>query len=88
MPNQSKQSSLIILLLIILGLAGGYMYYAFIASPIAIQKMPIPDKDNLESFKNAHINLPSDDRITSLKTFGESPVASDALGKKDIFAPF
>ena len=45
-------------------------------------------KDNLQSFKNAHINIPPSDLISNLKTFGEYPVNPGASGKKDIFAPF
>lgn len=80
------------LLIIIVGFAGGFLYYSQIASPgiEPIPPVPVSANDNLGSFRDFDLNFDfvNAAEYKNLKTFGEFPVTPGTLGKKDIFAPF
>ncbi|KKS25041.1 MAG: hypothetical protein A2736_00815 [Candidatus Yanofskybacteria bacterium RIFCSPHIGHO2_01_FULL_41_27] len=89
---QSNQNKLLLALIIILGLAAGYIYYSqfsFSSSPV-VAPLPISAKDDLKKFETLKINFSILDnaKYKSLEVFGESPVVPGVTGKKDIFAPF
>ncbi|MEK7138756.1 MAG: hypothetical protein AAB799_01095 [Patescibacteria group bacterium] len=87
-----KLNRSIILLILVVAFAVGYLYYS--QSP---QLAPIPagqpatlTKDDLSSFKDISLNFSvlEDARFKSLRTFGESPVKPGVTGKRDLFSPF
>lgn len=89
----TSQTKLFVVLIIILGLAGGYLYYSQAIQPNAAQVPPSPltdQKDTLRQFKTITIEFSnlSNDIFSTLSTFGESPVQPGLTGKKDLFAPF
>lgn len=89
----NKQNNLILILIIVVGLAGGYLYYSQFGS-LNLPEIPPPPtpagKDTLLQFQNLSVNLSilSNPAYSALGTFGESPVNPGPTGKKDIFAPF
>lgn len=89
---QSSQNKLLLVLIIILGFAAGYIYYSQFAavSAPAVAPLPISAKDDLKKFETLKINFSILDtaKYKSLEVFGESPVVPGVTGKKDIFAPF
>lgn len=88
-----KQNNLIIILIIVVGIASGYLYYSQIVGPLKVE-IPAPllttGKDTLTQFQNISVDLSilSNAMYTKLGIYGESPVNPGVTGKKDIFAPF
>jgi len=92
MQNQKNKPTekVILTLIIIVGLVGGYFYYSSVASiEQSIILKPVIGKD-LEQFKNISLDFSIFDKIgfKELKIFGESPVRAGQEGKTDLFAPF
>lgn len=90
--GQTNQSKLIFFLVIVLGIAAGYIYYSFIAkggeaAPALTQST---QGKTLEAFRDMKIDWTILDNsvFKTLQVFGESPVSTQAPGKKDLFAPF
>ncbi len=91
-PQQSNnQSTLIVILIVVLGFAVGYFYYSQWSVPARtlIEPPPVAGKDNLRLFENLKIDFSILDnkKYKALEVFGESPVNPGVTGKKDIFAP-
>lgn len=82
----------IILLILVVAFAIGYLYYSQSIQPaeIPINPPPIAERDDFSTFKDLTINFSilDDSRFKSLRVFGESPVKPGVTGKRDIFAPF
>ena len=82
----------IMLLILVVAFAIGYLYYSQSIQPAQspIDPAPVSAKDDLTMFKTITIDFSvlSDSRFKSLKVFGESPVKPGVTGKRDIFAPF
>jgi len=82
----------ILLLILVVAFAIGYLYYSQSIQPaqLPINPPPVSVKDDLMKFKDLTIDLSilDDNRFKSLRVFGESPVKPGVTGKRDIFAPF
>lgn len=90
-----NQSKLIITLIIVVGLAGGYLYYSQIIYPGLPPAAPLPisaEDKTFDQLKNISLDslttVINNAAYTTLSSFGESPVNPGATGKKDLFAPF
>jgi len=88
---KTNQNNLILILIVVLGFAAGYIYYSQVISPARTPIDPplISAKDNLRVFDNLTINFSilDNEKYKALQIFGESPVSPGVTGKKDIFAP-
>jgi len=84
-------SKLYILLIILIGLIGGYVFYAQWIKPseTVIPAAAVDKQDNLNSFRNMRIDFTAIKNISSkdLIVSGEAPVNPGVTGKKDLFAP-
>ena len=87
-PSSPK---LYILLIILIGLVGGYVVYSQWIKPneATIPAPKIDKQDSLEKFKDLKVDFKILDESVykSLITSGESPVNPGITGKKDLFAP-
>jgi len=93
MPNQTtRQDRLLAILVLIIGVVVGYLYYAQVASTNVSIFPPLKadGNDSLAKFKNVNLNFQIFDstNFKSLKTFGEVPVPTGQPGKPDIFGSF
>ncbi len=88
---QSSPSKLYILLIVLVGLVGGYVVYSqwFKSTTAVIPPPMLSNQDNLTAFQNLKIDFSVLDNALSkgLIISGESPVNPGVTGKKDIFAP-
>jgi len=86
--KKRQTSNILIYLLILLGLLGGYIYYSQIAVS-DVEAVPALPKDTLSGFKEIILDFEIFQRIDfkNLKIIGESPVKPDPGGKTDLFAP-
>ena len=91
MAQQPANRSIMILILVV-AFAIGYLYYSqsIVPAQLPINPPPISAKDDLLMFKDLTIDFSilDDTRFKSLRTFGESPVRPGVTGKRDLFAPF
>lgn len=91
MSAYSQPSKLYILLIILIGLVGGYVVYSQWISPMqaVIPPPPVSNQDDLATFKDLKIDFSAlGGAITKeLVVSGESPVNPGVTGKKDLFAP-
>lgn len=82
---------LYMLLMVIVGLAAGYLYYSTVAKPneMVIPAAPISNADDLKAFQNMKIDFAILDNAAyrTLTINGEVPVNPGVTGKRDIFAP-
>lgn len=92
-PKKNASSLIIHILIVALGLIGGYLYYSQIATqnkePIILPN--ITQDDQLGKFKDAKsfdFKIFSNPSFRLLKTLGEVPVQPDTGHKTDLFAPF
>ena len=80
------------LLILVIAFAIGYLYYSQSIQPaqLPIDPIPLSARDDLVIFKDITIDLSilDDTRFKSLRVFGESPVKPGVTGKRDIFTPF
>jgi hypothetical protein len=88
---QQTTNKLIAGLIILLGLAAGYIYNIyFVESFILIPSVPSqkvnPDKLQ-RMISGINWNIVDSPQFKSLEKFGESPVDKGLTGKRDIFAP-
>lgn len=91
-PIKKSESSpnLIPLLVVVLGIVGGYLYYSNVSSnsePVYNLPQEI-QQDSLSQFKNLELNFKvlENSKYRSLEIFGESPVSPGTPGKTNIFA--
>ncbi|MBI2627131.1 MAG: hypothetical protein HYW77_02710 [Parcubacteria group bacterium] len=92
MDSRIIQPSLtIILLLIVLGAVGGYLYFSQIIKPdIQPPVIQLEGKEVSPQFKDLKLDFSLFDRkeFKESTIFGESPVKPGGAGKVDLFAPF
>jgi hypothetical protein len=92
MPERQFANRSLLLLIIVVTFAMGYLYYSRSIQPgqLSVVPPPITDKDALVMFRDLIIDFSilDDTRFKSLRVFGESPVRPGVTGKRDIFAPF
>lgn len=84
-----SQANLFSILLIIVGVIGGYLYYTQFASQSVVLKTELIDRDDLEKFQNLKLDFSvlDSDLFEALQQIGEAPIDPGQTGKKDIFAP-
>jgi hypothetical protein len=91
MSSNSSPSKLYLLLIVLVGVAAGYIIYGQWIKPAeeAIPAAPVSKQDTLKAFENLKINFSilNDAAYKDLVTSGESPVNPGVTGKKDLFAP-
>lgn len=85
---RQKSSNVFGLLIIILGIIAGYIFYTNLIKP-AIPVAPRAYEDLLR-FRNVSFDFSVIDRAAfeNLSVFGELPVRPGSTGRQDIFAPF
>ena len=92
MANPQTTNRSIILLILVIAFAVGYLYYSQSIQPaqLPLEPVPLSAKDDLNMFRDLTIDFSilDDTRFKSLRVFGESPVRPGVTGKRDIFAPF
>ena len=92
MANPQTTNRSIILLILVIAFAVGYLYYSQSIQPaqLPLEPVPLSAKDDLNMFRYLTIDFSilDDTRFKSLRVFGESPVRPGVTGKRDIFAPF
>lgn len=91
MAAQSSTTKLYAALIILAGIAGGYLLYSQWVAPgeEAIPPSPISSHDDLAAFKSLTIDFSvfTSPAYKNLVIFGELPVNPGITGKKDLFAP-
>lgn len=91
MNPQSTTTRLYVALIIIVGLAAGYLFYSQWIKPTetATPPSPISSHDTLASFQSLKIDFSvfTSPAYKNLNIFGEVPVNPGITGKKDLFAP-
>lgn len=89
--TQPSSSKFYILLIVAVGLVGGYVAYSQWLKPAETVIPPpvISNQDSLSTFKNLKIDFKELDSSAykSLITSGESPVKAGVSVKRDLFAP-
>ncbi|OGN16585.1 MAG: hypothetical protein A3C88_01755 [Candidatus Yanofskybacteria bacterium RIFCSPHIGHO2_02_FULL_50_12] len=89
--QQQTNSLLYTVLIVVLGLAAGYIYYSQWVAPFAAEVPPAPiaAQDDFSTFKDLKINFSSfkDKAYAKFNIFGELPVDPGITGKRDLFAP-
>ena len=82
-------NNFILLVILITGLVSGYFYYSNLSSEIFIAPVPNEKIDDLNGFASLSLDASSlkQDRINSLRIFGEYPVSPGAIGKRNLFGP-
>ncbi len=90
MPQQSSnQNLLLVIFIILLGFAGGYLYSSQVMGEFTAPALPSDGKETFEKLKalKADFSVLTNKDIQALRIFGESPVNPGATGKSDLFAP-
>lgn len=87
---KKRESNLLPVLIIFIGIIVGYIYYSQMISPQEEPTLAPAEKNGLSIFRNIkfNFNIFSTTAFTNLKIFGESPVDSGQIGKENLFAPF
>lgn len=89
--TDTSPSKLYIALIVLIGIAGGYVAYGQWVKPAeeVIPPPPVSSQDTLKAFENLKINFSvlNDAAYKDLVVSGESPVNPGDTGKKDLFAP-
>lgn len=90
MPQKTSNQTekIVIFLIIMVGLVGGYFYYSSVAGEAGIIPVPTLSRD-LREFKNISFDFSIFDKISfkELKIFGEHPLEPGTEGRTDLFAP-
>ncbi|KKR09517.1 MAG: hypothetical protein UT43_C0007G0004 [Parcubacteria group bacterium GW2011_GWC1_39_29] len=88
---QQTTNKLIAGLIILLGLAVGYLYDIYFVESFSLVTPALSQKVSPEKLQKmiGEINwkIIDSDQFKSLEAYGESPVDKGVTGKKDIFAP-
>lgn len=94
MQTKSPHTSnpLILLLVIVVGVLLGYLYYSQALAGSTVE-IPLPDAARDVSFLKFKdlkfdFSLFKDENLSTLKIYGEFPLAPGNTGKQDLFAPF
>lgn len=85
-----QQSKLILYLILLLGLVGGYLYDANLDHSAGIASLPSGvTATGLQSLSTLKVNYTvlQNAQFDSLRIFGEFPVPTGAPGKTNIFSP-
>jgi hypothetical protein len=89
--TQVRQSKMLLYLIILVGLVGGYMYYSYSgASEVVVpQVQKAGRKGDLAKFENMKIDFDflNEQSYKSLQIYGELPVNPGTPGRQNIFAP-
>ncbi len=88
--NKKTTSILILLGIVALGFAAGYLYNTqFSQSQLPTSSQNIPLSDDLSKFKDLNLDFSAfnNDSFKTLRIFGDSPVLPGSSGRADIFAP-
>ncbi|OGN14059.1 MAG: hypothetical protein A3J47_02075 [Candidatus Yanofskybacteria bacterium RIFCSPHIGHO2_02_FULL_43_22] len=92
MTDRQPTNRSVMILMVVVAFAIGYLFYSQSIQPtqLPIDPPPLSAKDDLAKFKDLTINflILDDSRFKELRVFGESPVKPGVTGKRDIFAPF
>ncbi|MBI2674218.1 MAG: hypothetical protein HYX22_00570 [Candidatus Yanofskybacteria bacterium] len=92
MANPQTTNNSMMILILVVAFAVGYLYYSqsIVPAQLPINPPPVAASDDLAMFKNLAIDFSilDDTKFKSLRMFGESPVKPGVTGKRDIFAPF
>jgi hypothetical protein len=86
----TSQSKLILYLIVLVGLVGGYLYNSGLDRTGAVAPLPSGvTATSLQSLATLKIDYTAiqDAQFDALRIFGEFPVPTDAPGKTNIFAP-
>ncbi len=87
-----RQDRMTTLLLVLVGIVAGYLYYSQVSSNSVTLYPPLraDANDSLSQFKNINLNYQIFDsaQIKTLRTFGANPVLPGQTGKTDIFGGF
>ena len=83
-----NQPKLILYIIILLGFAGGYVFY----TQGTVEEIFVPlaeENDSIDGLKDLNIDFSvlNSEKLKSLKIFGEFPIQPGQTGKRDIFAP-
>jgi len=88
---QTANTKLFAALIIVVGLAAGYVYYSQV---VVLNEVPIAapvsaGRNDLSTYKNLKIDFSIFDNAAykALAVFGQIPVSPGVTGKKDVFAP-
>ncbi len=84
-----RSSSMITILVAVLGLAAGFFVYRSMGAYTVIPA-PATGAEAFSQLKGltTDFSVLQDERFRSLKIFGELPVSPGVGGKNDLFAPF
>ena len=92
MADKQPANRSIMMLIVVVAFAIGYLFYSQSIQPaqLPINPSPLSARDDLAKFKDLTIDFSilDDSRFKSLRVFGESPVRPGVTGKRDLFAPF
>lgn len=85
---RQKTSNIMGILIIIIGLLAGYIYYTNLIKPT----VPSAPREYTDLLKLRQVSFDFSvverEAFKNLKIFGESPVKPGVTGRKNIFAPF
>jgi len=87
---QNQTNNLFPILIIIVGVVAGYLYYSNVTSAVELPPLPAGvARDDLRAFKNLQLDFTFSDnaQFKMLEQFGEFPVNPGVSGKSNIFAP-
>lgn len=85
-----SQSKLILYLILLVGLVGGYLYNASIDHSADVSLLPAGvSAAGLQALSSLNINysIIEDAQFGQLRIFGQFPVPASAPGKQNIFGP-
>lgn len=91
-PTSARQTRLLSILIIFVGLVVGYVYYSnfTLVGDFGVVPLPNDSQDKLAQFKNVEFRFQVFDSPTlkSLRVFGDSPVRPNTIGKPNPFGSF
>jgi len=88
-PNTKPQSSLIIYLIILIGLVGGFLYNSQVSTPVTVPPISQEGAEIFRILGGLKINYGVLDNVNyrALTVYGELPVVPGPGGKFDPFSP-
>lgn len=90
MPQKTSNQTekVIIFLIIMVGIVGGYFYYSSVVEEVSVIPAPVLSRD-LREFKKISFDFSIFDKVSfkELKIFGEHPLKPGTEGKANLFAP-
>ena len=90
--KQRSQGRTMLILLSLVGIIAGYLFYTQTIKnqPIDIPPLAIREQDELSEFENFNLDFSAFDNLSykSLRIFGEAPVLPGVTGRPNMFAPY